>query len=50
MFQIDKNKCLWLKKLKMLCRGHMLLVILTVKKKCWKVLRKKIAKSKSKNV
>ena len=32
MFQIGLKKFLWLKKLKILCRGHMLLVILTEKK------------------
>ena len=31
-FQIGQKKCLRLKNLKMLCRVHMLLVILTVKK------------------
>ena len=31
-FQIHQKKCLWLKKLKMLCRRHMLLVILNMKK------------------
>ena len=30
--QIGQKKFLWLKKLKILCRGHTLLVILTVKK------------------
>ena len=28
MFQIDLDRFLWLKKLKTLCQGHMLLVIL----------------------
>ena len=32
MFQIALNKFLWLKKLKILFRGHMLLVILKEKK------------------
>ena len=32
MFLIGKNKCIWLKMLKILCHGHMLLVILTEKK------------------
>ena len=32
MFYIDLKKLLWLKKLKILCRGHMLLVILTNQK------------------
>ena len=32
MFQIGLRKFLWLKKLKTLCRGPMLLVILKVKK------------------
>ena len=32
MFQIGLKKFLWLKKLKTLCRGHMLLAILTEKK------------------
>ena len=31
MFQISLKKFLWLKELKTLCRGHMLLVILKVK-------------------
>ena len=32
MFQIGLKKFLWLKKLKLLCHGHMILVILKVKK------------------
>ena len=32
MFQIGLKKFLWLKKLKILCCGHILLVILTEKK------------------
>ena len=32
MFQIFRKKCLWLKKLKALCRGHMFLVVLQVNK------------------
>ena len=32
LFQISLKNILWLKKLKILCRGHMLLVILTEKK------------------
>ena len=37
------KKYLWLKKLKTLCRGHMLLMIL-MEEKCWNLLRKRIAK------
>ena len=40
--QIGQKKCLWLKKVKILCCYHMLLVILTVKK-YWNVLQKIIA-------
>ena len=32
MFQIFRKKRLWLKKLKVLCRGHMFLVVLQVNK------------------
>ena len=32
IFQIDLKKFLWLKKLKTLCRGHILLAILMAKK------------------
>ena len=32
IFQIGQNKCLGLKSLNTLCRGHMLFVILMVKK------------------
>ena len=50
MFQIGMKKILWLKKLKALCRGHMLLVILKVnkllkrftKKNCKKQIKKSL--------
>ena len=29
MFQIGQKKCFWLKKLKLLCRGHILLMFFT---------------------
>ena len=35
MFQIDLKKFLWLKKLKTLCSGHMLLVMLMEKTFLW---------------
>ena len=47
--QIDLEKFLWLKKLKMLCCGHMLLMILMIRN-CWNILLKRIAKHKSKRV
>ena len=48
MFQIDRKKFLGLKKLKTLCRGHMLLLIFKAKKllKCFK---KKNSKNQMKN-
>ena len=49
IFQIGLKKLLWLKKLKTLCRGHILLVILKANK-LLDLLRKMIAKSKSKRV
>ena len=47
MFQIGLKKFLWLKKLKVLCHGHMLLVILKAKKllECFKNCKKQIKKS-----
>ena len=47
MFQIDLNKFLWLKKLKTLWCGHILLLILT-KKKLLESFLKKICKKQSK--
>ena len=49
IFQIGLKKLLWLKKLKTLCRGHILLLILNANK-LLDLLRKMIAKSKSKRV
>ena len=49
MFQIGLKKLLLLQKLKALCRGHILLVILQ-SKKLLKPLKKKIAKNESKRV
>ena len=47
MFQIGLKKFLWLKKLKVLCHGHMLLVILKAKKllECFTNCKKQIKKS-----
>ena len=50
IFQIGLEKFLWLKKLKALFCGHMLLKILKEKKNYWNVLRKGIAKNKSESV
>ena len=47
--QIGLKKFLWLKKLKIVCRGYMLLSILW-RKNCWNVLRKRISKNKSKRI
>ena len=47
MFQIGLEKFLWLKKLKILCRGHILLVIITGKKL---LERKRIVKNKLKRI
>ena len=49
MFQIGLKKLLLLQKLKALCRGHILLVILQAKK-LLEPLKKKIAKNESKRV
>ena len=49
MFQIGLKKFLLLQKVKTLCRGHILLVILKAKK-FWNVLQKIITKNKSKRV
>ena len=43
------EEVLWLKKLKVLCHGHMLLMIL-MEKKLLKLFRKKIVKNESKRV
>ena len=47
MFQIGLKKFLWLKKLKVLCHGHMLLVILKAKKllECFTNCKKQTKKS-----
>ena len=47
-FQIGLKRCLWLKTLKTLCRGDMLLVIW--RRNSWIVLQIRIAKDKSKRV
>ena len=49
MFQIGLKKFLWSKNLKALCRGQMLLVILT-EKKLLERFTKKITKNKSKSI
>ena len=43
MFSVGQKKCLWFKKVKTLCRGHMLLVILMVKN-CWNIFEKELHK------
>ena len=48
MFQIDLKKFLWLKKLKALCRGHVLLVILKAKKLLEHFTKKNYKKKKKK--
>ena len=48
MFQVDQKKCLWLRKLKTLCNGHMLLVILTVRKSLDHFIKKNCKKKKTK--
>ena len=50
MSQIGLKKFLWLKKLKILCRGHMLLVIPMKKKSLERFMKKKYIKYKSKTV
>ena len=47
-FQIDLEKCLSLKKLKVLFRGHISWKILKVKKLLERFMKKKYAKNKSK--
>ena len=48
-FQIGLKKCLLLKKLKALCRGHILLVVLKTNKLLER-FQKEIAKTKSKRI
>ena len=51
MFQIGLKKILWLKKLKTLCCGHMLLLILKARKSLKKNCKQKIiTKNKLKKV
>ena len=50
MFQIDLTKFLRLKALKRLCRGHLLLVILTEKKLLERFTKKNCEKQKSKSL
>ena len=47
MFQIGP-KCLWLKNLKTLCRGHMFLVLLTLKKLLERFTKKELQKTNQK--
>ena len=47
--QLGLKSFLWLKMLKILCRGHMLLIIL-MEKKLLQLSQKKIAENKSKRV
>ena len=49
MSQIGLKKFLWLKKLKILCRGHMLLVTPMKKKSLERFMKKKIYKIQIKN-
>ena len=48
MSQIGPKKILWLKKLKTLCPGYMLLVILTEKKLLQRFMEKKFQKANQK--
>ena len=49
MVPIGLKEFLWLNRLKTLCRGHMLLVILKGRH-CWNILQKRIVKKNSKRV
>ena len=49
-FQIDLKKFLRLKKLKILCHGHMLLVILTVKKLLKRFTKKEMQNARAEKV
>ena len=49
-YQIGQKKFLWLKKFKILCREHMLLVILTVKKLLERFTKKNCRKKMKKSL
>ena len=49
IFQIGLKRFLSLKRLKTLCRGHLLLVFKR-RRNCWNVLRKRIAQNESKRI